>query len=94
MASTMAIDKVLPVLTCMGRKILHTGELGSASVLKVITNYLASVHLAALGEAWTIAKKHNLPVVEDACQSILASINNKNSGTWSDFGAFFGRISR
>ena len=35
-----------------------------------------------------IAKKYNLPVVEDACQSILASINNKNSGTWSDFGAF------
>ncbi len=35
-----------------------------------------------------IAKKYDLPVVEDACQSILASINNKNSGTWSDFGAF------
>ena len=35
-----------------------------------------------------IAKKYNLPIVEDACQSILASINNKNSGTWSDFGAF------
>ena len=26
----------------MGRKILHTGELGTASVLKVINNYLAS----------------------------------------------------
>ena len=39
---------------------MHTGELGSASVLKVITNYLASVHLAALGEAWTVAKKSNL----------------------------------
>ncbi len=35
-----------------------------------------------------IAKKYNIPVVEDACQSILASINGKNSGTWSDFGAF------
>ncbi len=35
-----------------------------------------------------IAKKYNIPVVEDACQSILASINKKNSGTWSDFGAF------
>jgi dTDP-4-amino-4,6-dideoxygalactose transaminase len=35
-----------------------------------------------------IAKKYNLPIVEDACQSILASINKKNSGTWSDFGAF------
>ncbi len=55
-----AFEKVLPILTCMGRKILHVGELGSASILKVITNYLASVHLAALGEAWTIAKKHDL----------------------------------
>ena len=55
-----AFEKILPVLTTMGRKILHTGELGTASVLKVITNYLASVHLAALGEAWTVAKKSNL----------------------------------
>ena len=55
-----SFEKILPVLTTMGRKILHTGELGTASVLKVITNYLASVHLAALGEAWTVAKKSKL----------------------------------
>ena len=55
-----AFERILPALTVMGRKVLHTGELGSASVLKVITNYLASVHLVALGEAWTIAKKSNL----------------------------------
>ena len=55
-----AFEKILPALTVMGRKILHTGKLGSASILKVITNYLASVHLAALGEAWTVAKKSNL----------------------------------
>ena len=55
-----AFDKILPVLTIMGRKVLHTGDLGSASILKVITNYLASVHLVALGEAWTVAKKSNL----------------------------------
>jgi 3-hydroxyisobutyrate dehydrogenase len=53
-------EKILPALTVMGRKILHTGELGSATVLKVITNYLASTHLVALGEAWTVAKKSNL----------------------------------
>jgi len=35
-----------------------------------------------------VAKKYNLPIVEDACQSILASINNKNAGCWGDFGAF------
>ena len=37
-----AFEKILPALTVMGRKVLHTGDLGSASVLKVITNYLAS----------------------------------------------------
>ena len=49
----------------MGRKILYTGELGTASILKVITNYLASVHLAALGEAWTVAKKSKLNLAKD-----------------------------
>jgi len=59
-----SFEKILPALTVMGRKILHTGELGSASVLKVVTNYLASVHLAALGEAWTVAKKSNLDLTK------------------------------
>ena len=35
-----------------------------------------------------IAKKYKLPIVEDACQSILAYINKKNAGTWGNFGAF------
>ena len=59
-----AFEKILPALTVMGRKVLHTGELGTASVLKVITNYLASVHLVALGEAWTVAKKSNLDLTK------------------------------
>ena len=59
-----AFEKILPALTVMGRKVLHTGELGSASVLKVITNYLASVHLVDLGEAWTVAKKSNLDLAK------------------------------
>ena len=35
-----------------------------------------------------IAKKYKIPIVEDACQSILANINKKNAGTWGEFGAF------
>jgi len=70
-----AFDKILPVLTVMGRKILHTGELGSATVLKVITNYLASVHLIALGEAWTVAKKSNLDLAK-AYKGIAVSSGN------------------
>tara|TARA_A100000164_G_scaffold344552_1_gene343707 strand:+ start:351 stop:1292 length:942 start_codon:yes stop_codon:yes gene_type:complete len=70
-----AFEKILPALTVMGRKILHTGDLGSASILKVITNYLASVHLVALGEAWTIAKKSNLNL-EKAYKGIAISSGN------------------
>jgi len=70
-----SFKKILPVLTTMGRKILHTGELGSASVLKVITNYLASVHLAALGEAWTVAKKSKLNL-NKTYKGIAASSGN------------------
>ena len=68
-------EKILPILTTMGRKILHTGKLGSASILKVITNYLASVHLAALGEAWTVAKKSNLDL-KKAYKGIAVSSGN------------------
>jgi len=59
-----AFEKILPILSVMGRKILYTGDLGSASILKIITNYLASVHLIALGEAWTIAKKSKLDLTK------------------------------
>ena len=52
-----AFEKVLPILTKMGRRILHTGPLGSASFLKVLTNYLCSAHLAALAESFAVAKK-------------------------------------
>ena len=49
-------ERALPILATMGRRILHTGELGSASILKVVTNYLASANLATLCEALVTAK--------------------------------------
>lgn len=48
-------ETCLPLLTTMGRQILHTGPLGSASLLKVVTNYLASVNLVAITEAMATA---------------------------------------
>ncbi|MCC1493347.1 NAD(P)-dependent oxidoreductase [Cognatishimia sp. F0-27] len=52
-----AFETVLPLLTTIGRKVVHTGPLGSASVLKVITNYLAGVQLLSTGEALMVARK-------------------------------------
>jgi len=51
-----AFERALPVLSMLGHQILHTGELGSASMLKVLTNYLCTTHLVALAEALTTAR--------------------------------------
>lgn len=49
-------DRILPLLTTMGRRVLHTGDLGSASVLKVMTNYLATANLLTVCEALVTSK--------------------------------------
>jgi len=49
-------ERILPMLTRMGRRVLHTGDLGSASVLKVITNYLATANLISCCEALVTAR--------------------------------------
>ena len=49
-------ERVLPILTHMGRRILHVGEIGNASTLKVMTNYLATINLLSLCEALTVMK--------------------------------------
>lgn len=53
-------ERALPALTAMGLQILHTGDLGSASVLKVLTNYLAAANLVSVSEALITAKAAGL----------------------------------
>ena len=52
--------KSFPILSLLGYEILYCGKIGNASILKVITNYLASLHLLGIGEALAVAKKNNL----------------------------------
>ena len=49
-------ERIAPFLKTMGRRILHTGDLGSASILKVVTNYLATANLVTCCEALVTAK--------------------------------------
>ncbi len=51
-----AFERALPVLAVLGQRILHSGAVGTASQLKVLTNFLCTVHLVALAEALTTAK--------------------------------------
>ncbi len=64
-----------PILATMGRRILHTGDLGSASSLKVMTNYLATVNLASIAESLTTMKLIGMDM-NVAYEAIKASSGN------------------
>jgi 3-hydroxyisobutyrate dehydrogenase len=53
-------ERALPILTILGRRVLHTGDVGTASMLKVMTNYLATANLVTCAEALTTAKAAGL----------------------------------
>jgi len=65
-------DLHLPALQAIGDRIFHIGPLGSAAVIKVITNMLAFIHLVADGEALMLAKRGGLDL-RTAWQAIAAS---------------------
>ena len=62
-------------LEAMGGEIFYMGELGKASVIKVITNMLAFIHLVAAGEALMLAKRGGLDLAQ-AFHAIKASSGN------------------
>jgi len=61
-----------PALQAMGSQVFHMGSLGNASVIKVITNMLAFIHLVAAGEALMLAKRGGLDLAQ-AFAAIKAS---------------------
>ncbi len=68
-------ERHLPLFQAMGGTVLHVGALGQASVLKVITNMLAFVHLVAVGEALMLAKRGGIDL-RTAFEGIKASSGN------------------
>ena len=62
-------------LDAMGGEIFHLGPLGSAAVMKVITNMLAFIHLVAAGEALMLARRGGLDLAQ-AYRAIKASSGN------------------
>ena len=69
------VARCRPLLEVMGGTVLHVGPLGQASVLKVITNMLAFVHLVALGEGLMLAAKAGIDL-GTAFAGIKASSGN------------------
>ena len=61
-----------PALETIGRRIFHMGPIGSAAIIKVITNMLAFIHLVADAEALMLAKRGGLDLAQ-AWHAITAS---------------------
>ncbi|MEN9505518.1 MAG: hypothetical protein RI958_1444 [Actinomycetota bacterium] len=63
------------LLAAIGSPVLYMGPLGSAAVIKVITNMLAFINLVACGEALMLAKQGGL----DLRQSFEAILNSSGN---------------
>ncbi len=68
-------DRHRPALQAMGGEVLRMGPLGSASVIKVITNMLAFINLVSCGEALMLAKRGGLDLAQ-SWRAIKASSGN------------------
>ena len=53
-------DRVHDILGTMGGEIIYMGKMGNASVVKVVTNMLAFIHLIAAGEAMMLPAKYGV----------------------------------
>jgi len=63
-------------------------EAAITSKTKAIVPVHYTGYMTDMRKVLPIAEKYKLPVVEDACQSILGAIDKKNAGTWGNAGAF------
>jgi 3-hydroxyisobutyrate dehydrogenase len=63
------------LLEAVGNPILYMGPLGSAAVIKVITNMLAFINLVSIGEALMLAKRGGLDLAK-AYKAIKESSGN------------------
>jgi 3-hydroxyisobutyrate dehydrogenase-like beta-hydroxyacid dehydrogenase len=58
------LEEVSPYLLAMGKKLVHCGEMGQATSMKMVINLLLSIMLSGLGEAVTLGEKCGFSVAE------------------------------
>jgi 3-hydroxyisobutyrate dehydrogenase len=68
-------ERYRPLLEIMGKEVIHLGVIGNASVVKVVTNMLAFIHLVAAGEGMMLAAKQGVDLGA-AYRAIRASSGN------------------
>jgi 3-hydroxyisobutyrate dehydrogenase len=60
--SAKALETAKPVLSVLGRDVIHLGPTGSGALMKLINNFLAAVHTVSFGEALAMIEAGGLDV--------------------------------
>lgn len=75
------LDRVEPVLLKSGKAVLRTGDTGTATIMKLVTNLISAVSVQALAEALATATRHGIApealteaVALNASGSVLAAM--------------------
>lgn len=58
--SVEAFEKARPILEVLGASVVRIGEVGSGNAAKLVNQVMVGVHIAAMAEAMTLAKKAGL----------------------------------
>jgi 3-hydroxyisobutyrate dehydrogenase len=77
-ASKPAFDRAEPILSSMGKNIIHCGEIGAGQVVKICNNLVLGISMVAVSEAM------NIGVQLGVDPKVIASVMNRSSGRcWS-----------
>jgi 3-hydroxyisobutyrate dehydrogenase/glyoxylate/succinic semialdehyde reductase len=75
------LDRIEPVLLKSGKAVLRTGDTGTATIMKLVTNLISAVSVQALAEALATATRHGITpaalteaVALNASGSVLAAM--------------------
>ncbi len=68
------VEAVRPILSAMGRNVIHVGPLGSGEVAKICNNLVAGVSMIAVAEAFTIGMRAGVD------PRVLHEVISKSSG--------------
>lgn len=70
-----AFEKVLTVLNCIGKKVIHVGEIGAGDTAKLVNNLLLGANMVAVAEALALGVKAGLK------PEVLYNIISQSSGS-------------
>lgn len=72
------VNRARPILNLLGKKIIHTGDMGSGMAAKICNNMILGVSMIAISEAFLLAEKLGL-----SAEKLFEVVNNASGQCWA-----------